>query len=143
MARWSSGLRLRPLTPATAVRIRYGSPLATSLRRCTQLVLMTVRVHLFPSRTQQLSSLVPTILGWKRPGKIGRRQHKRPPQSRRSTYCSLAQSVERMTVNHDVVSSSLTGAANEKATRLGGFFHWLFLLAPPGCIVIGSHAFTD
>ena len=38
---------------------------------------MTVRVHLFPSRTQQLSSLVPTILGWKRPGKIGRRQHKR------------------------------------------------------------------
>ena len=28
-----------------------------------------------------------------------------------SAYCSLAQSVERMTVNHDVVSSSLTGAA--------------------------------
>ena len=26
-------------------------------------------------------------------------------------HCSLAQSVERMTVNHDVVSSSLTGAA--------------------------------
>ena len=26
MARWSSGLRLRPLTPATAVRICYGSP---------------------------------------------------------------------------------------------------------------------
>ena len=26
VARWSSGLRLRPLTPATAVRIRYGSP---------------------------------------------------------------------------------------------------------------------
>ena len=28
-----------------------------------------------------------------------------------SPHCSLAQSVERMTVNHDVVSSSLTGAA--------------------------------
>ena len=26
MARWSSGLRLRPLTPATRVRISYGSP---------------------------------------------------------------------------------------------------------------------
>ena len=26
MARWSSGLRLRPLTPATGVRIPYGSP---------------------------------------------------------------------------------------------------------------------
>ena len=47
-----------------------------------ELVLMTVRVHLFPSRTQQLSSLVPTILGWKRPGKIGRRQHKRQPPRR-------------------------------------------------------------
>ena len=37
---------------------------------------MTVRVHPFPSRTRQLSSLVLTILGWKRPGTIGRRQHK-------------------------------------------------------------------
>mgnify|MGYP006958189927 CR=1 FL=1 len=27
MARWSSGLRLRPLTPATRVRISYGSPM--------------------------------------------------------------------------------------------------------------------
>ena len=35
---------------------------------------MAVRVHPFPSRTRQLSSLAPTILGWKRPGKIGRRQ---------------------------------------------------------------------
>ena len=80
MARWSSGLRLRPLTPATAVRIRYGSPhrrRQQCRRRQIKLVLMTVRVHPFPSRTRQLSSLVPTILGWKRPGKIGRRQHKR------------------------------------------------------------------
>ena len=37
---------------------------------------MTVRVHPFPSRTRQLSSLVPTILGWKRPGTIGKCQHK-------------------------------------------------------------------
>ena len=56
-------------------------------------------------------------------------------------YCSLAQPVERMTVNHDVVSSSLTGAANEKATRSGGFFHWLFLLVSADDIVVGSHAF--
>ena len=34
-------------------------------------------------------------------------------------YCSLAQPVERMTVNHDVVSSSLTGAAKEKRTPNG------------------------
>ena len=35
-----------------------------------------------------------------------------------SAYCSLAQSVERMTVNHDVVSSSLTGAANDHGFKL-------------------------
>ena len=38
---------------------------------------MAVRVHPFPSRTRQLSSLALTILGWKRPGKISRCQHKR------------------------------------------------------------------
>ena len=36
-----------------------------------KLVLITVRVHPFPSRTRKLSSLLPTILGWRRPGKIG------------------------------------------------------------------------
>lgn len=30
------------------------------------------RIHLFPSRTQQLSSLAPMILGGKLPGKVGR-----------------------------------------------------------------------
>ena len=29
-----------------------------------KLVLMTLRVHLFPYRTQKLSSVVPKILGW-------------------------------------------------------------------------------
>ena len=86
----------------SVLRVRKGSD---------ELVLMTVRVHPFPSRTRQLSSLVPTILGWKRPGKIGRRQHKKTFATVKVVYCSLAQSVERMTVNHDVVSSSLTGAA--------------------------------
>ena len=33
---------------------------------------MTSRSHLFPSRTQKLRSIVPKILGWRRPGKIGR-----------------------------------------------------------------------
>ena len=35
-----------------------------------------MRFHLFPSRTQKLSSLAPKILGWKRPGKIGQCQYK-------------------------------------------------------------------
>ena len=36
-----------------------------------QLVLIRARVHPFPSRTRKLSSLLLTILGWRRPGKIG------------------------------------------------------------------------
>lgn len=39
----------------------------TVLKRETKvnkLVLMTLRVHLFPYRTQKLSSVVPKILGW-------------------------------------------------------------------------------
>ena len=35
---------------------------------------MTVRFHLFPFRTQQLSSLVPKIVSWKRLVKIGSRR---------------------------------------------------------------------
>ena len=35
---------------------------------------MTQRSHLFPFRTQKLSSVVPKILGWRRPGKIGSRR---------------------------------------------------------------------
>ena len=33
--------------------------------------------HPFPSRTRKLSSLLPTILGWRRPGKIGSANMKR------------------------------------------------------------------
>ena len=33
--------------------------------------MIAVRVHLFPSRTQKLSSFAPTILGGRLPGKIG------------------------------------------------------------------------
>ena len=36
---------------------------------------MVTRVHLFPFRTQQLSSFTVTILGWRRPGKITQRLH--------------------------------------------------------------------
>ena len=35
-----------------------------------KLVLIRARVHPFPSRTRKLSSLLLTILGWRRPGKI-------------------------------------------------------------------------
>ena len=35
-------------------------------------VAMTKGSHLFPSRTQKLSPSVPKVLGWRRPGRIGR-----------------------------------------------------------------------
>ena len=42
-----------------------------------QSVSIAMRVHPFPSRTRQLSSSVPKILGGQPPGKIGRRRHKK------------------------------------------------------------------
>ena len=39
-----------------------------------------MRVHLFPFRTQKLSSSVPKILVWRRTGKIGQCQHKKQSQ---------------------------------------------------------------
>ena len=46
-----------------------------SLKVHQKFVLLLQRVHLFPFRTQKLSSVMPTILGWRRPGKIGQREH--------------------------------------------------------------------
>ena len=84
-----------------------------SKRNASKLVLITVRVHPFPSRTRKLSSLVPTILGWKRPGTIGRRQHK---------HSSIAQPVEHATVNRRVVGSSPTWGARSEQIFCSDFF---------------------
>ena len=51
---------------------------------------------------------MPKILGWRRPGKIGRRWL--------FIYSPIAQSVERVTVNHDVVGSSPTWGAKKIET---------------------------
>ena len=97
-----------------------------------KLVFLTQRVHPFPFRTRKLSFAVPKILVWRRTGKIGRSQHKGIHlnmypfkfflKGKRILiyysllpftliYSSLAQSVERMTVNHDVAGSSPAGGA--------------------------------
>ena len=52
----------------------------------TQSVLIAVRVHPFPSRTRQLSSLAPKILGWRRPGKIGNADTKKRTVERLSAF---------------------------------------------------------
>ena len=110
-------LRLRPLTPATRVRFPHESPFDKNTWKCVfyidrkvkpeKLVSMTQRVHPFPYRTRKLSSVVPTIVDWRRSVKIGRCQH---------SYSSIAQSVERMTVNHDVTGSSPVGGAKRILT---------------------------
>ena len=71
-----------------------------TLKRKQKPVQMAMRFHLFPFRTQKLSSYTPKILRWRRLGKIGLRRHFL------FIYSSIAQSVERMTVNHDVAGSS-------------------------------------
>ena len=50
------------------------------------------------------------ILGGQPPGKVGRRRNKYRSNAP-VIYSSLAQSVERMTVNHDVAGSSPAGGA--------------------------------
>ena len=83
-----------------------------------QLVLMAVRTHLYPYRTQKLSSPASKILGWRRPGKIERCQHKRKRtgETVRFVYSSLAQSVEHAAVNRRVVCSSQTGGAKREGS---------------------------
>ena len=59
---WSKNFLKKVLTFGAARSI-----INTVLKRETKvnkLVLMTLRVHLFPYRTQKLSSVVPKILGW-------------------------------------------------------------------------------
>ena len=109
-------LRQRPLTPLTSVRIRYGSPAVlkkqlTGSTGCArikrleagrlltindggkrhpyELVLIAVRVHLFPSRTQKLSSQAPTILGGWLPGKIGNANIRKAPSDWMELYIML------------------------------------------------------
>ena len=79
---------------------------------------MAVRTHLYPYRTQKLSSPASKILGWRRPGKIERCQHKRKRtgETVRFVYSSLAQSVEHAAVNRRVVCSSQTGGAKREGS---------------------------
>ena len=51
-----------------------------------KLVLIRARVHPFPSRTRKLSSLLLTILGWRRPGKIGSANTKKHRSSERCFF---------------------------------------------------------
>ncbi len=68
-----------------------------------QLVLIAVRVHPFPSRTRKLSSLAPTILGWRRPGKIGNANTKKRRISiRLFFFCALCATISTIAVRNAV-----------------------------------------
>ena len=58
-----------------------------------ELVLIRARVHPFPSRTRKLSSLLLTILGWRRPGKIGSANTK-PLRRKSRGFCHVTESHE-------------------------------------------------
>ena len=85
----------------------------------SELVLIAMRVHPFPSRTRKLSSSAPKILVWRRTGKIGNANTRRSRAgSTPPLYASLAQSVEHAAVNRGVVGSSPTGGAREAIISL-------------------------
>ena len=88
-------------------------------------VLITMRIHLFPFRTQKLSSFVPKILGGQPPGKIGRCRHSAVPfRAALLSYSSLAQLAEHAAVNRRGVRSSRTSGAskNLENTTFSRFF---------------------
>ena len=89
---------------------------------------MAEKKHLFPSRTQKLSSQTPKVLGWGRPGRIGscRILFLKRALEKELAYASLAQLVEHSAVNRSVVGSSPTrGARKERSYPL--FFVFPFL----------------
>ena len=49
-----------------------GGRAANRRKRSPFPVVMTKGIHLFPYRTQKLSPSVPMVLGWRRPGRVGR-----------------------------------------------------------------------
>ena len=77
-----------------------------------------MRSHLFPFRTQKLSSFVPKILGGRLPGKIGRCRYLNMDDSYQDhpyIYSSIAQLAEHAAVNRRVVGSSPTWGAKEES----------------------------
>ena len=125
---------------------------------------MTPRIHLFPYRTQKLSLVVPKILGWRRPGKIGRCRlfslitarwssgqdgglsrrkrefdsptgHQKKGRRNRGPYAPLAQLVEQLTLNQRAQGSSPWRCTKQKPACLGWLFCLVHAPAPAGAAV--------
>ena len=74
-------------------------------------VVMARGFHLFPFRTQKLSLFAPKVLGWTRPGRLGRR---------RNLFLSSSMA-EHSAVNRRVVGSSPTWGARNAALTAAFF----------------------
>ena len=105
----------RPVGQAVKTPPSHGGITSSSLVRVTifllESVFMAKRFHLFPFRTQQLSSFAPTILGLLDLGKLVNADT-RAYEIYALRYSSIAQSVEHAAVNRRVVGSSPTGGAS-------------------------------
>ncbi len=102
-ARWSSGLRLRPLTPATRVRISYGSPIVgVDGGGGTPVPIPNTAVKPTCADDTWLEA------AWKN------RQAPTSVGFFPTTHSSLAQLVEHAAVNRRVVGSSPTGGAKNR-----------------------------
>ena len=108
-------------------------------------VSMTVRFHLFPFRTQKLSSLVPKIVGWRRPVKIGRcrlllknsLRAERKARPGDCLYAPLAQLVEQLTLNQWVLGSSPRWCTKADTSQevAGCFLFCASLKSSAGCTI--------
>ena len=103
MARWSSGLRLRPLTPATGVRIPYGSPKREDNARITHIDILVGVDDVegppvpIPNTVVKLNSAENTWL------EAAREDRSTPTLF---YFALIAQSVEHAAVNRGVTGSS-------------------------------------
>ena len=89
---------------------------------------MTVRFHLFPFRTQKLSSLVPKIVSWKRRVKIGsRRLEQKALREISGLFCCVCRITEKFFVESaagGMLDSTIASAYIESVIdgkgRMGG-----------------------
>ena len=130
MARWSSGLRLRPLTPATRVRISYGSP--KGIKRETALYIL-VGVHYDEGPPVPIPNTVVKLIRAENTWRAASWKDRSAPtqitgllKQAGETYSSIAQSVEHAAVNRRVVGSSPTWGAKKTDTLCVSVFFFFF-----------------
>ena len=103
MARWSSGLRLRPLTPATRVRISYGSP--GKLKDTGYRILIEVGVDSEEGPPVPIPNTVVKLFSAENTWRAAAREDKATP-THFFINASIAQLAEHAAVNRGVTGSS-------------------------------------